>query len=65
MADLDDAADSLLDSTTDSIIGKEEADDSVLSEIAHDSVVDDAEDPVRYSSLFCVYFNTDESIRTC
>jgi len=45
MADLDDAADSLLDTNTDSIIGREEADDSVLSEIAHDSVVEDADDP--------------------
>jgi len=43
MADLDDTADGLLDTTTEST--KEEADDSVLSEIAHDSVVEDAEDP--------------------
>ncbi|KAK3726846.1 hypothetical protein QZH41_016726, partial [Actinostola sp. cb2023] len=43
MADLDDVADSLLDTTSES--AKEEADDSVLSEIAHDSVVEDAEDP--------------------
>lgn len=43
MADLDDVA-GLLDSTTESV--KEDADDSVLHEISHDSVVDDADDPV-------------------
>lgn len=45
MADIDDVTnDNLLDSALET--SKEEADDSVLSEIVNDSVVEDAEDPV-------------------
>lgn len=51
MADLDEVAESLLDTTADSGL-KEEADDSVLSEIANDSVVEDAEDPVSSEVKF-------------